>query len=480
MQAIAPDAHGIAVLLLIVVALFLFTRDGLPLESSSLAILIVLVAGFQIFPYEVDGAPLGPDQFLSGFGNEALIAICSLIMVGKALETTGALQPLATIVSSTWSTRPLLALMLMLVAVAVLSAFINGTPIAVLMIPILVGISMRAKTPVSGIMLPMGLATIIGGMSTSIGISTNLLVVDIAEDMGLARIGMFDFVMPVLIVGGTGLMFVWLIAPKLLPARDLPMADTAPRVFHAQLFINEDSFAAGKALSEVLARATGQMWVDRLQCSESLFLAKLPSVKLQPGDRLFVRDSPDNLKRFEDLLGATLYNISDTAHPIDDRTPLKEQGQHLAELVVTHGSPLHLRSLAAARFSAIRSPAASNSQSWSANLTGRRRSEQHLSPGGRCLARTGQPRCNRYIEVQRRHAGCRRHHRIAARTSCETGTGRIDDRGPCGSIRTHTNFDQCAHRCRAAAGAGLPELVRRGTSAAYPGHHDYRDQPCAR
>ena len=85
MQAIAPDAHGIAVLLLIVVALFLFTRDGLPLESSSLAILIVLVAGFQIFPYEVDGAPLGPDQFLSGFGNEALIAICSLIMVGKAL-----------------------------------------------------------------------------------------------------------------------------------------------------------------------------------------------------------------------------------------------------------------------------------------------------------------------------------------------------------------------------------------------------------
>jgi len=85
LQPIAPDAHGIAVLLLIAVALYLFTRDRLPLETSSLVILIVLVTGFQFFPYEVDGVPLGPAQFLSGFGNEALIAICALIIVGKAL-----------------------------------------------------------------------------------------------------------------------------------------------------------------------------------------------------------------------------------------------------------------------------------------------------------------------------------------------------------------------------------------------------------
>ena len=351
MQVIAPDAHGVAVLLLIAVALYLFTRDRLPLESSSLAILIVLVAGFQFFPYEIDGAPLGPAHFFAGFGNEALIAICALIMVGTALETTGALQPLATIVSYTWSTRPLLALLLMLVAVALLSAFINDTPIVVLMIPIIVGVSLRAKSPVSGVMLPMGLATIIGGMSTTIGTSTNLLVVGIAQDMGLATIGMFDFVLPVLLVGGIGLTFVWLIAPRLLPTRALPMADTTPRVFNAQLLIKEDSFASDKTLSEVLAETAGQMRVDRIRRSETLFLAKLPSVKLQPGDRLFVRDSPENLKRFEDLLGATLYNISDSAHPIDEHMPLKAEGQQLAEVVVTRGSPLHLRSLAAARFS---------------------------------------------------------------------------------------------------------------------------------
>lgn len=351
LQAVTPDIHGVAVLLLTAVALFLFTRDRLPLETSSLTILIVLVAGFQLFPYEKNGIALGPVDFLAGFGNEALVAICALMMVGKALETTGALQPLATIVSRAWQSRPMLALLVTLIAGAILSAFMNNTPIVVLLMPILVGVSLRVKFPVSGVMMPMGLATIIGGMSTTIGTSTNLLVVGIAQDMGLIKFGMFDFVLPVVLVGGVGIFFLWLIAPRMLPDRVPPMADITPRVFNSQLFVTEDSFAAGKSLSEVLAKAGGQMRVEKIQRSESLFLAKLPSVILQPGDRLFVKDSPENLKHFEMLLGATLYNISDSEHPVDEDTPLIAEGQQLAEVVVTRGSPLHLRSLAAARFS---------------------------------------------------------------------------------------------------------------------------------
>ena len=352
MQPVTPDIHGVAVLLLTAVALFLFTRDRLPLETSSLAILIVLVAGFQLFPYDTGGAPLGPAQFFAGFGNEALITICALMMVGKALETTGALQPLASIVGHAWSTRPVLALLVTLIAGAVLSAFMNNTPIVVLLMPILVAVSMRVKFPVSGVMLPMGLATIIGGMATTIGTSTNLLVVGISQDLGLMEFGMFDFALPVVIVGGVAIIFLWLIAPRLLPERIPPLADTTPRVFNSQLYIKEGCFAAGKTLSEVLAKTSGQMRVDKIQRSDSLFLAKLPSVKLLPGDRLFVKDSPENLKHYELLLGATLYNISDPEHPIDDDTPLRAEGQQLAEVVVTRGSPLHLRTLATARFSA--------------------------------------------------------------------------------------------------------------------------------
>jgi len=352
LHSITPDAHGIAVLALTVIALFLFTRDRIPLESSSLAILIFLVAGFQLFPYVQDGvAVLGPGDFFASFGNEALIAICALMMVGKALETTGALQPLANVVARAWSTSPVLALMTTLIAGAVLSAFMNNTPIVVLLMPILVGASLRAKFPVSGVMMPMGLATIIGGMSTTIGTSTNLLVVGISQDLGMHSFSMFEWVLPVSIVGGVGLLFLWLVAPKLLPDRAPPMADTSPRIFSSQLHVKEGGFADGKTLSEVLAKAGGQMRVDKIQRSDSLFLAKLPSVTMQPGDRLFVKDTPENLKHYEQLLGTTLFNISDIEHPVDDDTPLKAEGQQLAEVVVTRGSPLHLRSLAAARFS---------------------------------------------------------------------------------------------------------------------------------
>jgi len=352
LQAITPDVHGLAVLLLTAVALFLFTRDNIPLESSSLAILILLVAGFALFPYEKAGeVVLGPVDFFAGFGNEALIAICALMMVGKALETTGALQPLATVVSKAWASRPVLALVTTLTAGAILSAFMNNTPIVVLLMPILVGASLRAKFPVSGVMMPMGLATIIGGMSTSIGTSTNLLVVGIARDMDIKEFGLFEWVLPVAIVGGVGILFLWLVAPRLLPDRAPPMADTSPRIFSAQLHVKEDGFADGKSLSEVLAKADGNLRIDKIQRTDSLFLAKLPSVIIQPGDRLFVKDSPENLKHYEQLLGATLFNISDNEHPINDETPLKAEGQQLAEVVVTRGSPLHLRSLAAARFS---------------------------------------------------------------------------------------------------------------------------------
>jgi len=352
LQPITPDAHGIAVLILTLVALFLFTRDNIPLESSSLAILILLVAGFQLVPYTKGGeVVLGPVDFFAGFGNEALVAICVLMMVGKALETTGALQPLANVVGRAWSTRPVLALVATLVAGAVLSAFMNNTPIVVLLMPILVGASLRSKFPVSGVMLPMGLATIIGGMSTTIGTSTNLLVVGISHDMGMHEFTMFEWVLPVAIVGGFGLLFLWLVAPKLLPDRTPPMADTSPRIFSAQLHVKEGGFADGKSLSEVLAKADGNLRIDKIQRSESLFLAKLPSVKMQPGDRLFVKDSPENLKHYEQLLGATLFNITDNEHPVDEETPLTAEGQQLAEVVVTRGSPLHLRSLAAARFS---------------------------------------------------------------------------------------------------------------------------------
>ncbi|MDJ0749477.1 MAG: SLC13 family permease [Woeseiaceae bacterium] len=352
MQTISPDAHGFAVVVLIVAALFLFTRDKIPLESSSLAVIIALTPGFHLFPYESDGVQITPADFLVGFGNQALIAICSLIVIGKALETTGALQPVARFVGNLWLKRPNVALLYMLVAVFVLSAFVNDTPIVVLMIPILVGIALRTKLPASGFMLPMGLATIMGGMSTTIGTSTNLLVVGITRDLGVADIGMFDITLPALMVGGVGLIFIWLFVPRILPDRTMPMTGTRPRLFDAQLTVREDGFAAGKSLKEVLERTDHEMRVEQIRRGDSLLVARLPSVSLQPGDRLLVRDTPENLKDFERSIGATLYDVTDSIDTVDSQKRPREGDQYLAEIIITRDSPLHRRTLSEVSFAA--------------------------------------------------------------------------------------------------------------------------------
>lgn len=342
-----PDPHGVAVILLTGLALFLFTKDRIPLETTGLGVLILLVVGFYFFPYD----DIQPADFFSNFGHEALVTICALLIVGRGLETTGALQPLASVMVRYWLDRPRLALIVTLSVGALASAFLNNTPIVVMLLPLLVACSMRARRAPSSVLMPMGLATLIGGMATTIGTSTNLLVVGIAADLGQRHFEMFDFTLPVIVAGSAGLLFLWLVAPRLLPDRKAPMSDTSPRIFNAVFHINEDSFANGKTLSEIRAKTDNRMRVDRIQRSENLFVAKLPSVVVQTGDRLYVKDSSERLKEFEQALGATLFNANDFETPVSEEAPLQTEGQQLAEVVITRGSPLHHRTLNAAHFS---------------------------------------------------------------------------------------------------------------------------------
>ena len=349
MQALLPDPHALFALALTVVALILFTRDNIPLETSCLIVFVALVFGFQVFPYEGNGVPLRVTDFFAGFGHEALITIAALMIVGRGMETTGALRPVAVLMSRGWKERPVVSLLATLVVAAFLSAFLNNTPIVVMLLPILISVALRTKTAPSDILMPMGLATLVGGMATTIGTSTNLLVVGIAADLGLERMGMFHFTVPVLIAGSVGILFLWLVAPRLLPERRAPMEDTSPRIFSALLYINEDSYANGRTLSEVLARTDNRMAISRIQRGEGLFIAKLPSVKIQAGDRLYVNDTPEALKEFEQLLGATLHSNTEATPVVESATPTAA-GQQLAEVVVTRGSLLHHRTLRSTRF----------------------------------------------------------------------------------------------------------------------------------
>jgi len=342
-----PDEHGIAILLLIFIALFLFSRERIPLETSSLAVLVILAAGFELFPYTRDGAQLHAADFFKGFGHEALIAVCALMIAGQGLVRTGALEPVGRTLARLWSTRPMLSLLLTLLVGASLSAFVNNVPIVVLLLPILVSVSLRTNKPASEILMPMGFATLVGGMSTTIGTSTNLLVVSVATDMGIRRMDMFDFFLPAAIAGTLAIVFLWLLAPRMLPRREALMQDTSPRIFTAHLYIEPDSFSDGKTLTDLIQKAGRKFKVVKIYRDKDTVITPLPDAVIKAGNRISVSDTPDNLKEFEKVLGARLYT-EDT--PVDEEHPLHAEDQQLAEIVVTQGSPLEGTTLSRARF----------------------------------------------------------------------------------------------------------------------------------
>ncbi len=343
-----PNYHALAILLLTLLALYLFRREDIPLETSSLAVIAILTVMFAVFPFEVDGKLLEPISFFSGFGHEALVTVCALMIIGQSLVTTGALEPIGRSLAKAWKYSPALSLLLTLIIAGTLSAFVNNTPIVVLLLPILISVALRTKTDATGMLLPMGLATLVGGMVTTIGTSTNLLVVSVAADMGLERFGMFDFAKPALIAASVAVIYLWLVAPRLLPTRAASLPDTSPRLFGAYLHINETSFANGKSISEVKALTQNQIQIESIQRSpDNRRLVPLPDTQLRVGDRLHVKDTPDQLKEYETVLGAELYSGK---HKADEEHPFKADNQMLAEIVVILGSGLIGRTLKQANF----------------------------------------------------------------------------------------------------------------------------------
>jgi di/tricarboxylate transporter len=333
-----PNMHALAVMILIVIALIMFAREEIPLETTSLVVLVALTVGFQVFPYRFDGGEIKPSDFFLGFGNRALIAVSALMIVGQGMISTGALEPVGRFLAKMWRRGPVFSLVLTLLITAVLSAFINNTPIVVLMLPILIGVALRTDMSPAGTLMPMGFASILGGMATTIGTSTNLLVVNVAADMGMDRFNMFDFMVPALIAGTAAVFYLWLIAPRLIPERRPPMSRGVSRFYTAQIRLNPESPVVGKTLAEAIARAGENMSVETIQRGRGVFLKTLPDVRLNGGDRITTSDTQVNLREYARLLGGTLYSGD---HQVDDAHPLTAESEQIAEVAITPASRLN-------------------------------------------------------------------------------------------------------------------------------------------
>jgi di/tricarboxylate transporter len=333
-----PNTHALAVMALIIVALVLFARDSIPLQTTSLLVLVALTVGFTLFPFESDGKVLQASEFYLGFGHKALVAVCGLMIVGEGLIRTGALEPVGRFLARLWRRGPAISLLFTIVITGALSAFINNTPIVVLMLPILMGVAVRMGETPSGTLIPMGFASILGGMATTIGTSTNLLVVNVAADMGMDPFNMFDFLGPALIAGAFAVIYLWLIAPRMIPDRQPPMSGTVSRLYTAQIRLDKGSPVVGRTLAEALLRAGEGMKIESVQRGQGVFINPLPDVVLKAGDRITTSDTQANLREFSRLLGGTLFS-GDQA--VDASHPLTAEGQQIAEVVITPASQLN-------------------------------------------------------------------------------------------------------------------------------------------
>ncbi|MCP4982844.1 MAG: SLC13 family permease [Gammaproteobacteria bacterium] len=350
MNAIVTESgfHAYIVMALVILALVLFASERVPIATSSLLILVLLILLFEVFPFHGAGGQLRASHLFLGFGHQALIAVCCLMIAGQALVRTGALDPIGRQLARWWSRSPMLTFLATLVIGGVLSAFVNNTPVVILLLPILISVSLKTKTPASDLLMPMGLATSIGGMATTIGTSTNLLVVAVAADLGLRELGMFDFAFPAMIAGIVGIFYLWFVAPKLLPSREARLPTTSPRLFTAQLRIHDDSIANQKHLSEIIQLSGGNLEVvNILRGAENNSLVALPDMVLRSGDRIVVKSTPDRLKELETVLGASLFSGDER---VDEEHPLQDVTQQIAEVVVVPGSTLDGRTLANIRF----------------------------------------------------------------------------------------------------------------------------------
>ncbi|RDE07572.1 SLC13 family permease, partial [Pelagibacterium lacus] len=270
-------AGGIALLLVA------FAREWRsPEVSASVAVSVFMVLGL-----------ISVEDVLGVMSNSAPVTIAAMFVISAALMRTGALEAFARLVTARAQTHPYLTMMVFLIAIAVMSAFMNNTPLVMLMIPVAVSMARVMETSASKLLIPVSFAAILGGTGTLIGTSTNILVDSVAQQRGLAPFHIFEIAPVGIVVAAAGIVTL-LLFRGLLPDRNGNAQLTAPdanKKYVLEAMIEDDSPHVGKKTRDVAAfsRADRQL-IDVIRANISL-RRHMNEVVLQPGDVVVLRTS---------------------------------------------------------------------------------------------------------------------------------------------------------------------------------------------
>lgn len=267
----------------ILVGMFvLFVRETYPVEVTALGgAALMLILG--ILPVRDATAVLA---------NPAPWTILMMFLVMGGLVRTGAVESVVRMAERHVGGRPKTTVVVLFGVIAVASAFMNNTPLVAVMIPVVMQIAVKMRTAPSKLLIPLSYMTVLGGMITLIGTSTNLLVDGVAAENGLEHFSIFEIAPLGIALAVAGGLFLALTADKLLPVRQsmgVLLSDRRKMKYFTEVAIPEDSPLIGQAVLEIdLFKRDGVRLIDVLRGDASL-RRDLAPVKLEAGDRVVLR-----------------------------------------------------------------------------------------------------------------------------------------------------------------------------------------------
>ena len=196
----------------IAAALMSYAMEWATIEVVSLGAIVALMAQATLFP----SVGFSAEDLVTGFSNPALLTILSLLVIGQGLIQTESLARLTEALSKLWPKHPGRVIALALLIAGAISSVVNNTPVVVVFIPVLAAVLARRNLPSSRYMIPLSYVSILGGMTTILGSSTNLLAAGIARNAGV-EISFLSFAVPGLVMAVIGGVYAFFIAPRLLP-----------------------------------------------------------------------------------------------------------------------------------------------------------------------------------------------------------------------------------------------------------------------
>ncbi len=290
---------------------FVFAVLALALASFVWEKVSADVTALCVFAILLASGILAPEDAYSVFSNPAPITVGAMFILSAALEKAGVIDGLAQSMQRLSRLRyaPFLAIVMLIGGT--FSAFINNTPVVVVLMPIVLSLALKIGTVGSKILIPLSYASILGGTCTLLGTSTNIIVSKIYESSfpDQPPLGMFEFAYVGIPIFVAGLIYMLTLGNRILPWRETLtsiLTEEERREYIAEAFVNTGSKAIGKTLREAgFKKSSGMRAIDLVRSGVSL-QGRMDSVKLEAGDRLFLGCRASGLAKARNIDGIDL------------------------------------------------------------------------------------------------------------------------------------------------------------------------------